>query len=189
LLDLPRASYYYQPAPESAANLTLMRQIDELYREYPFLGSRRMAAMLDINRKHAQRLMRLMGLEAHYAKPHLSRPAPGHEIYPYLLRDVPIVRPNHVWSGDITYIPLASGFTSPPSSTGSAALCLVVTGSSWAAPDLAAVAAHLHTHTVNGPVWQTVVRGVVRRVERPASEQSRRKGLRIRTTERRSELA
>jgi len=110
LLDLPRASYYYQPPPESATNLTLMRQIDELYLEYPFLGSRRMAAMLDINRKHAQRLMRLMGLEAHYRKPNLSRPAPGHEIYPYLLRDVPIVRPNHVWSGDITYIPLASGF-------------------------------------------------------------------------------
>lgn len=87
-----------------------MRQIDELYLEHPFLGSRRMAAMLDINRKRAQRLMRLMGLEAHYPKPQLSRWAPGHEIYPYLLRDVPIVRPNHVWSGDITYIPLASGF-------------------------------------------------------------------------------
>ncbi len=110
MLDLPRASYYYQPVPESAANLLLMRQIDELYLEHPFLGSRRMAAMLDINRKRAQRLMRLMGLEAHYPKPQLSRPAPGHEIYPYLLRDVPIVRPNHVWSGDITYIPLASGF-------------------------------------------------------------------------------
>jgi putative transposase len=87
-----------------------MRQIDELYLEHPFLGSRRMAALLDINRKHAQRLMRLMGLEAHYPKPRLSRPAPGHEIYPYLLRDVPIVRPNHVWSGDITYVPLPGGF-------------------------------------------------------------------------------
>lgn len=87
-----------------------MRQIDELYLEHPFLGSRRMAAMLDINRKHAQRLMRLMGLEAHYPTPRLSRPAPGHEIYPYLLRDVPIVRPNHVWSGDITYVPLPGGF-------------------------------------------------------------------------------
>jgi putative transposase len=107
---LPRASYYYRPVPEGSANLALMRQIDELYLEHPFLGSRRMAAMLDINRKRAQRLMRLMGLEAHYPKPHLSRPAPGHEIYPYLLHDVPILRPNHVWSGDITYVPLPGGF-------------------------------------------------------------------------------
>lgn len=96
--------------PESTANLALMRRIDELYLAHPFFGSRRMAAMLAINRKHAQRLMRLMGLEAHYPKPRLSRPAPGHELYPYLLRDVPIVRPNQVWSGDITYVPLSAGF-------------------------------------------------------------------------------
>jgi putative transposase len=110
LLDLPRASYYYAPTPESPENLQLMRQIDELYLEHPYFGSRRMAALLDINCKHAQRLMHLMGIEAHYPKPHLSRPAPGHEIYPYLLRGLPIQRPNHVWSGDITYIPLPGGF-------------------------------------------------------------------------------
>ena len=110
MLELARASYYYVPAPESAANLGLMRQIDELYLEHPFYGSRRMAALLGINRKHAQRLMRRMGIEAHYPKPHLSRPGRGHQLYPYLLRGLAIERPNHVWSGDITYIPLPGGF-------------------------------------------------------------------------------
>jgi putative transposase len=87
-----------------------MRRIDEFYLAYPFYGSRRMAETLAINRKHAQRLMRLMGIEAHYPKPRLSRPASGHTVYPYLLRGVTIERPNHVWSGDITYIPLSGGF-------------------------------------------------------------------------------
>ncbi len=78
--------------------------------EYPFFGSRRMAVMLNVNRKRAQRLMGILGIEALYPKPDLSRPAPGHQIYPYLLRGVPILRPNQVWSTDITYIPMQGGF-------------------------------------------------------------------------------
>ena len=110
LLGVPRSTYYYQPQPESAENLRLMRQLDELYLKCPFFGSRKMAVELDINRKHAQRLMRILGIEAHYCKPNLSRPALGHEVYPYLLRGVTIERPNHVWSTDITYIPMRGGF-------------------------------------------------------------------------------
>jgi putative transposase len=90
--------------------LRLLRRLDELYLDYPFFGSRRMAVMLDDNRKRIQRLMRIMGIEALYPKPNLSRPAPGHEIYPYLLRGVSIERPNQVWSTDITYIPMRGGF-------------------------------------------------------------------------------
>jgi putative transposase len=84
--------------------------LDELYLEYPFFGSRRMAITLEVNRKRIQRLMRIAGIEALYPKPNLSRPAPGHEIYPYLLRGVSIERPNQVWSTDITYIPMHGGF-------------------------------------------------------------------------------
>jgi putative transposase len=87
-----------------------MRQLDQLYLKRPFYGSRKMAKLLGANRKRVQRLMRLMGIEAHYAKPHLSRPAPGHQVYPYLLRDLKIERANHVWSTDITYIPMHGGF-------------------------------------------------------------------------------
>ena len=87
-----------------------MRQLDELYLKCPFFGSRKMAVELEINRKRAQRLMRILGIEAHYPKPNLSRPAPGHQIYPYLLRGIAIERPNHVWSTDITYIPMRGGF-------------------------------------------------------------------------------
>ena len=76
----------------------------------PFFGSRRMAVTLEVNRKRIQRLMRILGIEALYPKPNLSRPAPGHEIYPYLLRGVSIERPNQVWSTDITYIPMHGGF-------------------------------------------------------------------------------
>ncbi len=110
LLGVARSTYYYQPQPESAENLRLMRELDQWYMKLPFFGSRKMAVELDINRKRAQRLMRIMGIEAHYAKPNLSRPAPGHEIYPYLLRGVAIERANHVWSTDITYIPVRGGF-------------------------------------------------------------------------------
>jgi putative transposase len=110
LLGLPRSTYYYQPRPESAENLRLMRRLDELYLECPFYGSRRMAVTLGVNRKRAQRLMGILGIEALYPKPNLSRPAPGHEIYPYLLRGLSIERPNHVWSTDITYIPMRGGF-------------------------------------------------------------------------------
>jgi putative transposase len=110
LLGLSSSTYYYPPAPETAENLRLLRKLDELYLECPFFGSRRMAVTLNINRKHAQRLMRIAGIEALYPKPHLSRPVAGRQVYPYLLRDVAIERPDHVWSTDITYIPMRGGF-------------------------------------------------------------------------------
>jgi putative transposase len=92
-----------------------MRRIDEQYLETPFYGSRRMAEVLStprrpVNRKHVQRLMRLMGLETMYPKPRTTQRDENHKIYPYLLRDLKIVRPNQVWSADITYVPMPSGF-------------------------------------------------------------------------------
>jgi len=110
LLGVPRSTYYYQPRPESAENLRLLRRLDELYLRRPFFGSRRMAVTLEVNRKRIQRLMHILGVEAHYPKRNLSRATPGHEIYPYLLRGVSIERPNQVWSTDITYVPMQSGF-------------------------------------------------------------------------------
>jgi putative transposase len=114
-LGLPRATYYYHPQVETAENLILMRLIDETYTDFPFFGSRRMVAWLEmkgcsVNRKRVQRLMRKMGLEAIYPKPKLSKNNPEHKIYPYLLRGVKPQRPNHIWSTDITYIPMRSGF-------------------------------------------------------------------------------
>src|ERR1041384_4398638 len=110
-----RSSLYYQPAVETADNLRLMRLIDQEYTAHPFLGSRRLTKWLieqgeEVNRKRIQRLMRLMGLEAIYPKPKLSAAGRGHRIYPYLLRDVKVERPDQVWSADITYVPLVSGF-------------------------------------------------------------------------------
>jgi putative transposase len=115
LLGLNRATLYYEPAGETPENLRLMRLIDQEYTAHPFYGSRKMTRWLNdhgqtVNRKRVQRLMRLMGLEAIYPKPRLSAPGRGHRIYPYLLRDVAIERPDHVWSTDITYVPLAGGF-------------------------------------------------------------------------------
>lgn len=115
LIGLPRASYYYEPRPESPENLFLMRLIDEKYTAYPFVGVAKMTGWLredgyPVNPKRIRRLMRLMGLEAIYPKPRLSQPGVGHQIYPYLLRGVNIERPNQVWSTDITYIRLARGF-------------------------------------------------------------------------------
>lgn len=110
LLGVARASYYYQARPEPEETLLMMRKIDVLYMEHPYLGSRRIAAMLGLNRKCGQRLMRLMGIEAHYPKPRTSDPAEGHEVYPYLLRGVAIERCHQVWSADITYLPMAHGF-------------------------------------------------------------------------------
>jgi putative transposase len=115
LLGLARSSLYYEPVPESAENLRLMRLIDQEYTAHPFYGSRKMTCWLvqqgeAVNRKRVQRLMRLMGLEAIYPKPKLSAAGRGHRIYPYLLRDVSIERPDQVWSTDITYVPLARGF-------------------------------------------------------------------------------
>ena len=115
LLGLGRSSYYYEPVPESAANLALMQQIDQQYLTTPFYGSRRMTVWLqeqdqDINRKRVQRLMRLMGLEAIYQKPRTTIAGAGHKVYPYLLRGLKITRPNQVWATDITYVGLRHGF-------------------------------------------------------------------------------
>lgn len=87
-----------------------MRAIDEQYLATPFYGSRKLAVVLGVNRKRVQRLMRLMGLEAIYPQRRTTRPAAGHKIYPYLLRNLAITRPNQVWAADITYIPLCHGF-------------------------------------------------------------------------------
>ena len=110
LLALPRSTRYYRPAGESAANLALMRRIDELYLKWPFYGSRKLALELGTNRKRVQRLMRLMGIEAIYPRRRTTWPGAGHKIYPYLLRNLEVVRPDQVWSTDITYVPLAHGF-------------------------------------------------------------------------------
>jgi len=115
LLGLARSSFYYQPAQESANNLRLMRLLDEEYTRHPFYGSRKLTQWLgkqgeEVNRKRVQRLLRIMGLEAIYPKPRLSQAAPGHRLYPYLLRGVKVTRPDQVWSADITYVPLAAGF-------------------------------------------------------------------------------
>jgi len=115
LLGIPRASYYYQPVGETAVNLALMVRIDKLFTDRPELGVRRMLQELTtidcpLNPKRIRRLMRLMGLEAIYPKPNLSKPAEGHQIYPYLLSSVVIEEANQVWSTDITYIPMANGF-------------------------------------------------------------------------------
>ena len=115
LLDLPRSSYYYEPATESAENLTLMAMMDREYTAHPFRGSRGLTTWLRreglaINRKRVRRLMRLMVLEAVYSKPRLSVGGAGHQVYPYLLRNVQVERVNQVWSTDITYIPMPNGF-------------------------------------------------------------------------------
>src|SRR5687767_3288863 len=115
LLGLSRSTFYYEPATESEEDLALMRLIDEQYTRCPFYGSRRMTAWLrdqrhPVNRKRVQRLMGLMALEAVYPKPNLSAADRQHKVYPYLLRGVSIDRPDQVWSADITYVPLASGF-------------------------------------------------------------------------------
>lgn len=110
LLGLARSTYYYQPAVETAENLALMRRIDKLYLKRPYFGSRRMALELGINRKRAARLMRLMGLEAMYPKRRTTLAAAGHKIYPYLLRNVEVVRADQVWSSDITYVPMRQGY-------------------------------------------------------------------------------
>jgi putative transposase len=110
LLELPRSTWYYAPAGESAENLALMRAIDRQYLATPFYGSRRLAAVLGANRKRVGRLLRVMGLQAIYPKRRTTRPTAGHKIYPYLLRNVAITRPDQVWSSDITYVPLRQGF-------------------------------------------------------------------------------
>ena len=115
LLKVARSTLYYRAAPASEDDLRLMRRLDEQYLATPFYGSRRMVSVLRregeaVNRKRVRRLMRLMGLEAIYQKPNTSRRHPEHKVYPYLLRDLVIDRPNQVWCADITYIPLSKGF-------------------------------------------------------------------------------
>ena len=115
LVAVNRSSFYYKPKPIKPEDLGLMRLIDEQYLKTPFYGSRSMTKHFrrlghKINRKRVQRLMQLMGLEAVYPKPRTSKPHPEHKIYPYLLRNLNIDRPNQVWAADITYIPLKRGF-------------------------------------------------------------------------------
>jgi putative transposase len=115
VLGLPRSSYYYEPAAETAENLMLMRLIDEQFLKTPFFGRGMMTAWLRrkkhlVNEKRVRRLMQVMGLSSVFPGKKTSKPAPGHRIYPYLLRGLRIVRPNQVWSTDITYVPLQHGF-------------------------------------------------------------------------------
>jgi putative transposase len=110
LLGLAHSTWYYRPAGESAENLALMRAIDEQYLRTPFYGSRKLSKVLGVNRKRVQRLMRVMGIEAIFPKRRTTWPGAGHKIYPYLLRNVEVTRPDQVWASDITYVPLRHGF-------------------------------------------------------------------------------
>ncbi len=115
LLGISRGSVYYLPRPTPDADLALMRRMDELHLDYPFAGSRMLQALLkrdgfEVGRLHVATLMKTMGIEAIYRRPNTSKPAPGHKIFPYLLRKVPVTEPNQVWAMDITYVPMARGF-------------------------------------------------------------------------------
>jgi putative transposase len=115
LLGLARSSWYYRPRPPSATTQELLDRLDEQYTRTPFYGTRRMTAWLRsegyaVNRKRVRRLLQLLGLETIYPKPHTSTPAPGHRLYPYLLRGLPITHADQVWSSDITYIRLRQGW-------------------------------------------------------------------------------
>jgi putative transposase len=115
VVGIARSTVYYLPRPVSAADLALMRRIDELHLEFPFAGSRMLRRLLAaegsrVGRRHVKTLMQRMGVEALYRRPRTTEPEPGHKIYPYLLRGLEITRPNQVWAMDITYIPMAKGF-------------------------------------------------------------------------------
>jgi len=115
LLDLNRSGLYYKPAAPCEEEPEIRRLIDIIHTNRPFLGARRIAEALQgvnyrINRKRVQRLLREMGIQATYPKPNTSKPNAQHKIYPYLLRNLPINRPNQVWATDITYIPMPKGF-------------------------------------------------------------------------------
>jgi putative transposase len=115
LLGLSRSSVYYVPRPLPARDLVLMRRLDELHLAHPFLGSRKLAEQLqreghDVGRRHVRTLMRRMGIETIFRKPRTSLPAREATIYPYLLGDLTIERPNQVWASDITYLPMAHRF-------------------------------------------------------------------------------
>jgi hypothetical protein len=114
-LGISRASVYYLPRPTSAADPAIMRRIDALHMDFPFAGSRMLRDLLaaegiKVGRLHVSTLMKKMAIEAIYRRPNTSKPAPGHKIYPYLLRKLAVTRPNQVWATDITYIPMARGF-------------------------------------------------------------------------------
>jgi putative transposase len=115
IVNISRGSVYYESQPVSEADLRLMRRIDELHLELPFAGTRMLRDLLraegfEVGRKHMTTLMRRMGITALYRKPNTSKRAPGQPIYPYLLRTLAIMRSNHVWAMDISYIPMARGF-------------------------------------------------------------------------------
>lgn len=115
LLQVSRSNVYYLPKPASEADLAVMRRIDELHLNYPFAGARMLRDMLNregiqIGRKHVGTLMAKMGIAAIYRKRNTSAPHPKHPVYPYLLKNLTIDRPNHVWATDITYIPMRRGF-------------------------------------------------------------------------------
>ena len=114
-LGVSRGSVYYKPRPVSPEDLALMRRLDELHLERPFAGARMLRDLLaregvEVGRRHVTTLMKRMGIAAIYRRRNTSKPAPGHKIYPYLLRGVKVERPNQVWACDITYIPMARGF-------------------------------------------------------------------------------
>jgi len=114
-LNISRGSIYYLPRAVAEADLAIMRRLDRLHVEFPFAGSRMLRGLLTaegckIGRRHVKTLMKRMGIEALYRRPRTTKPAPGHKIYPYLLRGIEITRPNQVWAMDITYIPMARGF-------------------------------------------------------------------------------
>jgi len=115
LVGISRGSVYYQSKPTNTTDLELMRHIDELHLEHPFMGARMLRDQLNregvaVGRKHVSTLMTRMGIEALYKKPNTSKKHPGHKIYPYLLRDLAIEEANQVWALDTTYIPMAKGF-------------------------------------------------------------------------------
>ena len=114
-LGISRGSVYYLPRLVSAADLAIMRRIDELHMAYPFAGSRMLRDLLGregvkVGRLHVATLMKKMAITAIYRRPNTSKPAPGHKVYPYLLRKLAVTRPNQVWATDITYVPMAHGF-------------------------------------------------------------------------------
>ena len=115
LLEISRASVYYLPRPMLDADLALMRRIDALHLEHPFMGARMLRDSLrregfEVGRKHVRTLMTRMGIEPLYRRPRTTRKHPGHVVYPYLLRGLAIERSNQVWAMDISYIPMARGF-------------------------------------------------------------------------------
>ncbi len=115
LLALPRSSVYYTPQPVPASDVAVMRRLDELHLRHPFAGSRMLRDLLRlqgvvVGRKHVATLMRRMGITALYRHPRTTQPDPRHQVFPYLLRDLAVTRPNQVWAMDLTYLPMRHGF-------------------------------------------------------------------------------